>query len=52
MPRPLYKRLINLASPALFDEVVTIARAQGPDSPMPGHYEVNVTVPSGAIDKW
>jgi nifR3 family TIM-barrel protein len=52
MPRPLYKRLINLSSPALFDEVVAIARAQGPDSPMPGHYEVNVPVPSGAIDKW
>jgi len=52
MPRPLYKRLINLASPALFDEVLAIARADGPEAPMPGHSEVNVPVPSGAIDKW
>jgi len=52
MPRALYKRLINLSSPALFDEVLAIARADGPESPMPGHYEVNVPVPSGAIDKW
>jgi hypothetical protein len=52
MPRPLYKRLINLASPALFDEVLAIARALGPESPPPGHYDVHVPVPSGAIDKW
>lgn len=52
MPRPLYRQLINLSSPALFDEVVAIARADGPESPPPSHYEVHVPVPSGAIDKW
>jgi tRNA-dihydrouridine synthase B len=52
MPRPLYKQLINLSSPALFDEVLAIARADGPESPPPSHYEVHVPVPSGAIDKW
>jgi tRNA-dihydrouridine synthase B len=52
MPRPLYKRLLNLSSVALFDEVIAIARADGPESPPPGHYEVHVPVPSGAIDKW
>ena len=24
----------------------------GPESPLPGHYEFHVPVPSGAIDKW
>ncbi len=52
MPRPLYMRLLNLSSVALFDEVVAIARAEGPDGPPPGHFEVHVPVPSGAIDKW
>ena len=37
---------------ALFDEVIAIARADGPESPPPSHYEVHVPVPSGAIDKW
>ena len=50
--RPLYRRLLNLSSPALFDEVVAIARAEGPDSPMPSHYDAEIPVPSGAIDKW
>jgi nifR3 family TIM-barrel protein len=52
MPRLLYKRLINLSSPALFDDVIAIARAAGPESPMPGHYDFDIPVPSGAIDKW
>jgi nifR3 family TIM-barrel protein len=52
MPRPLYKQLINLSSPTLFDEVIAVARAAGPESPMPGHYEFSVPVPSGAVDKW
>jgi nifR3 family TIM-barrel protein len=52
MPRPLYRRLINLASPAVFDEVVAIARAAGPPTALPGHYEIQVPVPAGAIDKW
>jgi nifR3 family TIM-barrel protein len=52
MPKPLYHRLLNLSSPALFEEVIEEARAAGPDSPMPGHYELHVPVPAGAIDKW
>ena len=52
MPKPLYHRLLNLSSPALFDEVIASARAAGPDSPLPGHYESTCRCPSGAIDKW
>ncbi|MGO9471042.1 MAG: tRNA dihydrouridine synthase [Isosphaeraceae bacterium] len=52
MPRLLYRRLLNLSSPALFDEVVAIARAAGPELPMPGHHDFYVPVPSGPIDKW
>jgi nifR3 family TIM-barrel protein len=52
LPRPLYRRLINLSSPALFDEVLAIARADGPEAPLPSHYDADVPVPSGAIDKW
>jgi tRNA-dihydrouridine synthase len=52
MSRSLYRRLINLSSPALFDEVIAIARSDGPESPLPSHYEIHVPVPAGAIDKW
>jgi nifR3 family TIM-barrel protein len=52
MPKPFYLRLINLTSPALFEEVIAEARTSGPDSPMPGHYDLHVPVPAGAIDKW
>ena len=52
MPKPLYHRLLNLSSPALFEEVIEEARAAGPDSPLPGHYDLHVPVPAGAIDKW
>jgi tRNA-dihydrouridine synthase B len=52
LPKPFYLRLLNLSSPALFEEVIAEARAAGPDSPLPGHYELHVPVPSGAIDKW
>jgi nifR3 family TIM-barrel protein len=52
MPKSLYRRLLNLSSPALFDEVVAIARAAGPDSPLPGHHAFDIPIPSGAIDKW
>jgi tRNA-dihydrouridine synthase len=52
IPKPFYMRLLNLSSPALFDEVIGQAQAVGPDSPLPGHYELHVPVPSGAIDKW
>jgi tRNA-dihydrouridine synthase B len=51
-PKPCYLRLLNLSSVSLFDEVVSEVRAAGPDSPLPGHYEFHVPVPSGAIDKW
>ena len=44
--------LLNLSSPALFEEVIDEARAAGPDSPLPGHYDLHVPVPAGAIDKW
>jgi tRNA-dihydrouridine synthase B len=52
LPKPFYLRLLNLSSPALFEEVIEIARSTGPDSPLPGHYDLHVPVPSGAIDKW
>ena len=37
---------------SLFDEVIEAVQAAGPESPLPGHYEFHVPVPSGAIDKW
>jgi nifR3 family TIM-barrel protein len=52
MPKPLYLRMINLSSPAVFDETLEIIRAEGPSSPLPGHFEAHVPVPSGPIDKW
>lgn len=52
MPRPLYMRLINLSSVALFDEVLAEIKAVGPAGSLPGHFEPNVPVPSGPIDKW
>jgi nifR3 family TIM-barrel protein len=51
-PKDLYHRLINLASARLFDETVDEIRAAGPNSPLPGHFEPTVPVPSGPIDKW
>ena len=51
-PRELYHRLINLASAALFDETVEAIRGAGPISPLPGHFEPRVPVPTGPIDKW
>jgi nifR3 family TIM-barrel protein len=51
-PKDLYHRLINLASARLFDETVAAIRAAGPTSPLPGHFEPRVPVPSGPIDKW
>jgi nifR3 family TIM-barrel protein len=52
MSKSNYLRLINLSSSALFEEVLREVQAAGPDSPLPGHYEFHVPVPSGAIDKW
>ena len=51
-PRELYHRLINLSSAQLFDETVAAIRSHGPASPLPGHFEPRVPVPSGPIDKW
>jgi nifR3 family TIM-barrel protein len=51
-PRDLYHRLINLASARLFDETVAAIRDAGPVSPLPGHFEPRVPVPSGPVDKW
>jgi tRNA-dihydrouridine synthase B len=51
-PKELSQRLINLASVRLFDETVEQIRAHGPASPLPGHFEPRVPVPSGPIDKW
>jgi tRNA-dihydrouridine synthase B len=50
--KDLSNRLINLASAALFDQTVELIREQGPASPLPGHFEPRVPVPSGPIDKW
>jgi nifR3 family TIM-barrel protein len=52
LPRPLYRRLINISSASLFDEVLQMARSSGPEFPLPGRSELNVAVPSGAIDRW
>jgi nifR3 family TIM-barrel protein len=51
-PKELSHRLINLSSVQLFDDVVNSIRDAGPISPVPGHLEPRVPVPSGAIDKW
>jgi nifR3 family TIM-barrel protein len=51
-PKALYHRLINLASVALFDETVALIREAGPASPLPGHFEPRVPVPSGPVEKW
>jgi hypothetical protein len=50
--KDLYHRLINLSSVRLFDETVEAIRRSGPSSPLPGHFEPRVPVPSGPIDKW
>jgi len=50
--KDLSNRLINLASASLFDQTVELIREQGPASPLPGHFEPRVPVPSGPIDKW
>jgi nifR3 family TIM-barrel protein len=51
-PKPLYHRLINLASAAVFEEAVAAIRDAGPTAPLPGHDEPRVPVPSGPIDRW
>lgn len=52
MSKAYYLRLINLASPAVFDQVLAQIELAGPEAGLPGHYEFHVPVPSGAIDKW
>ena len=52
MPKAYYRSLLNLASVAVFDEVLAVLENAGPESPLPGHHEFSVPVPSGAIDKW
>lgn len=52
MPKPLYLRLIRLSSVSVFDETLETIRTTGPSSPLPGHFEAHVPVPSGPIDKW
>lgn len=51
-PREFYHRLINLSSAQLFDDTIAAIRSSGPSSPLPGHFEPRVPVPSGPIDKW
>jgi tRNA-dihydrouridine synthase len=51
-PKELYHRLINLSSGDLFDATVAAIREAGPTSPIPGHFEPRVPVPTGPIDKW
>lgn len=51
-PKALYHRLINLGSVDLFDQTVASILEAGPASPIPGHFEPKVPVPSGPIDKW
>ena len=52
MPKPLYLRLVNLSSVAVFDETLELIRSAGPSSSLPGHFEAHVPVPAGPIDKW
>jgi tRNA-dihydrouridine synthase B len=51
-PKTLSHLLINLASGRVFDETVELIRQHGPASPLPGHFEPKVPVPTGPIDKW
>jgi tRNA-dihydrouridine synthase len=52
MPKPLYLRLVNLSSVAVFDQTLDLIRSAGPSSSLPGHFEAHVPVPAGPIDKW
>jgi tRNA-dihydrouridine synthase B len=51
-PKAIYHRLINLESVALFDDTLATILETGPTTPLPGHFEPRVPVPSGPIDKW
>jgi nifR3 family TIM-barrel protein len=52
MPKPFYLRLIKLPSASLFDDTLADVRTAGPSSSLPGHFDANIPVPSGPIDKW
>jgi nifR3 family TIM-barrel protein len=52
MPKPLYLRLVNLSKVQVFDETMELVRQTGPASPLPGHFEAHIPVPSGPIDRW
>lgn len=52
MPKPLYLRMVNLPSPQRFFETMELVREAGPTSPLPGHFDALIPVPSGPIDKW
>jgi nifR3 family TIM-barrel protein len=52
MPKGLYHQLINLPDSATFNSTVREIRQEGPVSPLPGHFDPRVPVPSGPIDKW
>jgi len=52
MPKPLYLRMVNLPSSERFFESIELVRAAGPTSPLPGHFDAMISVPSGPIDKW
>jgi tRNA-dihydrouridine synthase B len=51
-PRPLYLRLVNIPSAAVFEDAVAAIRAAGPARPLAAHDAPLVPVPSGPIDKW
>jgi nifR3 family TIM-barrel protein len=51
-PKPLYHRLINVPSLAVFDAVLGEIRAAGPVAALPGHFQPRVPVPDGPMDKW
>ncbi|WP_240911535.1 tRNA dihydrouridine synthase DusB [Paludisphaera soli] len=52
MPKKFYLELINLRSSEVFDRAVAQIRGEGPSSPLPGHFEAHVPVPSGPIEAW
>jgi nifR3 family TIM-barrel protein len=52
MPKPLYLRMVNLPNSQRFYETIEMVREAGPTSPLPGHFDALIPVPSGPIDKW
>ena len=52
MRKEHYHFLINFTTVARFDQTLADVRAAGPSSPLPGHFEPRVPVPSGPIGEW